>query len=230
VNSVLEALRKFGIGRVAMIGGVAAGVIAVLAAVMLRAGAEPKSLLYSNLDLREAASITAALDAAGTPYELKGDGSTILVDRNEVAATRLKLSAEGLPTSGSVGYEIFDERRHGPDRFRPAAEPPGAGRRARPHIRTLKGVTRRACTCAPSVSCSRRRRAALRHVSWARRAVRPGTFARCAIWWRAPSGLKADRVTLIDETQRAVASVAAGPDGFSRRHGRRPARARLRRA
>jgi flagellar M-ring protein FliF len=54
LNGVLEALRKFGIGRLAMIGGVAAGVIAVLAAIMLRAGNEPKSLLYADLDLKEA--------------------------------------------------------------------------------------------------------------------------------------------------------------------------------
>jgi len=65
-------------------------------------------LLYSNLDLKEAQQITADLDQAGIKYELKGDGSTIMVSRDKVASTRLMLSSKGLPTSGSVGYEIFD--------------------------------------------------------------------------------------------------------------------------
>jgi flagellar M-ring protein FliF len=102
------ALQRFGIGRLAAILGIGAGVAAVLVAVTMNLG-EPKALLYANLDLKEAGSITQALEQAGTKYEVKGDGSTILVGRDEVAATRLMLSSRGLPTAGSVGYEIFDE-------------------------------------------------------------------------------------------------------------------------
>ena len=108
MNSFVAALMRFGIGRLAAILGIGAGVAAVLVAVTMGYG-EPKGLLYSNLDIKEAGSITAALDQAGVKYEVKGDGSTILVGRDEVASTRLMLSGKGLPTSGSVGYEIFDE-------------------------------------------------------------------------------------------------------------------------
>jgi flagellar M-ring protein FliF len=101
-------LQRFGIGRVAAVIGIGAGFTAVMAAIFLNLG-QPKSLLYSNLDLKEAGSITAALDQAGIKYEVKGDGSTIMVPRDEVASTRLMLSGKGLPTAGSVGYEIFDE-------------------------------------------------------------------------------------------------------------------------
>jgi len=88
--------------------GAAAGAAALLIFLMLKVGTEPSALLYSNLDLKEAAEITAALDQANVKYEAKGDGSTIMVPRDKVAATRLMLSSKGLPTSGSVGYEIFD--------------------------------------------------------------------------------------------------------------------------
>ena len=108
MNQFTAMLQRFGIGRLAAILGLAAGVAAVAAAIFLNLG-QPKSLLYSNLDLKEAGSITAALDQAGVKYEVKGDGSTILVPRDEVASTRLMLSSKGLPTAGSVGYEIFDE-------------------------------------------------------------------------------------------------------------------------
>ncbi|MDP8915809.1 MAG: flagellar M-ring protein FliF [Pseudomonadota bacterium] len=102
-------LKRFGVGRAAALAGLAAGVAAILVAIMLRMGNEPQALLYSGLELKEASEITAALEAAGVKYEAKGDGSTIMVARDAVASTRLLLSAEGLPTSGSVGYEIFDE-------------------------------------------------------------------------------------------------------------------------
>lgn len=100
-------LQRFGIGRLAAILGIAAGLAAVGAAIFMNLG-QPKALLYSNLDLKEAGTITAALDQAGIKYEVKGDGSTILVPRDVVASTRLMLSGKGLPTAGSVGYEIFD--------------------------------------------------------------------------------------------------------------------------
>ena len=90
--------------------GVAAGVAAVLVAVMLRIGQAPDALLYSNLDLQEAGEITQALDQAGIKYASRGDGSTIMVHRDEVGTARMLAASKGLVTSGSVGYEIFDNQ------------------------------------------------------------------------------------------------------------------------
>ena len=108
LDQFVKALQGFGIGRLAAILGAGAGAAAILVALMLRMGGAPTSLLYANLDLKEAGQITTQLDQAGVKYEVKGDGSTIFVDRDKVASTRLMLSGKGLPTSGSVGYEIFD--------------------------------------------------------------------------------------------------------------------------
>jgi flagellar M-ring protein FliF len=107
LNQIVAALQRFGIGRLAAILGIGAGVAAVLFALTMGLG-QPKALLYSNLDLKEASSITQQLDQAGVKYEIKGDGSTIMVQRDQVASTRLMLSSKGLPTAASVGYEIFD--------------------------------------------------------------------------------------------------------------------------
>jgi len=108
VEGLLRALQGFGIGRLAAILGGAAGLAAVLAAVMLRVGAPSMSLLYSNLDPKEASQVVAALDQAGIKHEEKGDGTTIMVDRDKVSTARLMVAGKGLVTSGSVGYEIFD--------------------------------------------------------------------------------------------------------------------------
>jgi flagellar M-ring protein FliF len=110
VGGFTAALQRFGIGRLTVVLGVAAGVAAVLVAVMLRIGQAPDALLYSNLDLREASEITTALDGAGIKYSSKGDGSTIFVSRDEVGEARLLVAGKGLVTSGSVGYEIFDNQ------------------------------------------------------------------------------------------------------------------------
>ncbi len=109
MEQFVNALQRFGVGRLAAIIGVSAGAAAALFALVLNMGQQPQGLLYANLDLKEASSITAALEQAGIKYEAKGDGSTLMVDRDKVASTRLLLSGKGLPTSGSVGYEIFDE-------------------------------------------------------------------------------------------------------------------------
>ncbi|MEG2312047.1 flagellar basal-body MS-ring/collar protein FliF [Brevundimonas sp.] len=110
MSGFTAAIQKFGIGRLAAVLGVSAGVAAVLVAIMLRVGQAPDALLYSNLDLREAAEIGAALDQSGIKYSAKGDGSTIFVSRDDVGTARLMLAGQGLVTSGSVGYEIFDNQ------------------------------------------------------------------------------------------------------------------------
>ena len=108
MDSFLSAIQRFGVGRLAALVGVGAGVVAVLVALVMFMGKEPSELLYSNLDLKEASSVTQALDQAGVKYETKGDGSTIMVPRDKVASARLLVAGKGLVTSGSIGYEIFD--------------------------------------------------------------------------------------------------------------------------
>ncbi len=108
MNGFFAALQRFGLGRLAAFAGIGVGIAAALGALFMNMG-RPNALLYSNLDLKEAGEITRALDQANIRYEAKGDGSTLMVARDEVASTRLLLSGKGLPTAGSVGYEIFDQ-------------------------------------------------------------------------------------------------------------------------
>ncbi|HEY2356404.1 MAG TPA: flagellar M-ring protein FliF, partial [Phenylobacterium sp.] len=61
MNQILAALQRFGFGRLAAILGIGAGVAAALFFITSGLG-QPKALLYSNLDLKEAGSITQSLD------------------------------------------------------------------------------------------------------------------------------------------------------------------------
>ncbi|AVQ04515.1 flagellar M-ring protein FliF [Caulobacter segnis] len=108
MESFLGSIQRFGVGRLAAMLGVGAGVVAVLVALIMFMGKEPNELLYSNLDLKEASEVTQALSQAGIKFETKGDGSTIMVPRDKVASARLMVAGKGLVSSGSIGYEIFD--------------------------------------------------------------------------------------------------------------------------
>ncbi|MGN6516206.1 MAG: flagellar basal-body MS-ring/collar protein FliF [Rhizomicrobium sp.] len=92
--------------------GVMAGVAAVLTAFFLYVAGvisePPKTILYSGLDPRDAAQVTAKLDAMNVKYDAKGDGSTILVSADQVTKLRMELASENLPAAGT-GYEIFDK-------------------------------------------------------------------------------------------------------------------------
>jgi flagellar M-ring protein FliF len=110
VGGFTAALQRFGIGRLTVVLGVAAGITIALILIMMRVGQAPDALLYSNLDLQEASEVTTALDSAGIKYSSKGDGSTIFVSRDQVGEARMLVAGKGLVTSGSVGYEIFDNQ------------------------------------------------------------------------------------------------------------------------
>jgi flagellar M-ring protein FliF len=108
LDKFLSAIQRFGVGRLAALIGVVVGGIAVIAAVMMMMTKQPNELLLSNVDPKESAAATQALDAAGIKYETKADGATIMVARDKVNAARQLIFTKGLVTSGSVGYEIFD--------------------------------------------------------------------------------------------------------------------------
>jgi len=80
-----------------------------LGVIMLQGDAGAKRLLFSGLDLEEAAEISNRLDTAGVAYTLEGGGSAIFVDAARVEDARMMLSEQGLPTRGSIGWEIFDK-------------------------------------------------------------------------------------------------------------------------
>jgi flagellar M-ring protein FliF len=217
VESFLNAIQRFGIGRLAAILGVAAGVAAALFALVLNAGSEPKSLLYSNLDLKEAGSITQALDQAGIKYEAKGDGSTIMVPRDKVASTRILLSSKGLPTSGSVGYEIFD-----------TASPLGQTDFIQNlnRQRALEGELARTIRSLQGVSSARVHLVLARRQMFESEGEEPSASIVIGITGHAPGAdqvnalrnlvagavpnLKPDRVTVIDERGKLLAGVGDG--------------------
>ncbi|HEX5007121.1 MAG TPA: flagellar basal-body MS-ring/collar protein FliF [Hyphomonadaceae bacterium] len=107
--NLIAQLARSGRMRIAAALVVTALVGGGLGVIMLRGDAGGNSLLFSGLDLEEAAEIAGKLDTANIKYTLEGGGSAIFVDRAKVDQARMMLSEQGLPTRGSVGWEIFDK-------------------------------------------------------------------------------------------------------------------------
>ncbi|HVY87848.1 MAG TPA: flagellar basal-body MS-ring/collar protein FliF [Hyphomonadaceae bacterium] len=108
-NNLIANLARSGRMRIAAALIVTALVGGGLGVIMLRGESGGQKLLFSGLDLQEAAEITNKLDTANIKYALEGGGSAIFVDGAKVDQARMMLSEQGLPTHGSIGWEIFDK-------------------------------------------------------------------------------------------------------------------------
>jgi len=100
-----------------VIGG---AVVAAIAAIVLIIGSANKTqmgVLFSELEAKDAATITEKLRERNIQYELQNNGSTILIPQEVLHDTRLALASEGLPESSVVGYELFDKTNLGMSDF-----------------------------------------------------------------------------------------------------------------
>ena len=101
----LKALGPAKLGALALVALVSLGLIGYMA---LRNASTPMALLYGELDLREAGQVVEQLDRARIPHAAEAGGARIMVPADQVARARMLLAKEGLPSGGSIGYEIFD--------------------------------------------------------------------------------------------------------------------------
>ena len=108
MNPLLNGLKSLGVARLAALAAVAVAMMGLLAVLSLHGTNEQMALLYGELDLREASQIADVLDRQKIAHQLAGGGSQVLVASDQVARARLGLAKEGLPSGGSIGYEIFD--------------------------------------------------------------------------------------------------------------------------
>lgn len=88
----------------------AAGVIALAVTLGVWALRTNYQVLFADLDSRDAATIVEELKRMKIPYRIADDGTKILVDEDVVHETRLRLMGRGIPLSGGVGFEIFDNK------------------------------------------------------------------------------------------------------------------------
>ena len=69
--------------------------------------------LYVGLDASEAGQVVEKLKEDKIPYKLDNGGTTISIPRKDIYDVRLRMASEGIPRSGTMGYEIFDKTNLG---------------------------------------------------------------------------------------------------------------------
>jgi flagellar M-ring protein FliF len=75
------------------------------------------TVIYSNMDLKDAANVVARLKELAIPYEIRDKGRAIAVTKDKVDQARLGLAEKNLPAGGVVGWEIFDVSKLGATDF-----------------------------------------------------------------------------------------------------------------
>lgn len=102
--------------KILMLAIVAAGILSVgMFGAWLKS--EEKTVLFTNLSPEDASLAISELNKKNVESELTDGGTTILVPEGMVHKLRVDLSAKGIPSSGTVGWGIFDGKQYGMTEF-----------------------------------------------------------------------------------------------------------------
>ncbi len=110
VNALLQLFNRLGMARVAAMAVIAVLMLGFFGFLIMRASAPTMAPLYTGLSFEDSGAIIRELQSQNVPYELRGEGESILVPRDQITTIRMSLAQDGLPTRGQVGYEIFDQQ------------------------------------------------------------------------------------------------------------------------
>ena len=110
MENFTQLINRIGMPRLAAMAVVAVLMLGFFGFLITRAQTPNLSPLYTGLSLEDSSAIVTELQTLNIAYELRGEGDTILIPRDDITTTRMTLAGSGLPTRGQVGYEIFDQQ------------------------------------------------------------------------------------------------------------------------
>ena len=110
METLIHALRNLGPVRLAIMGAIMLGMIGFF--IFLATRLTPSMvLLYGDLNADDSSRITSQLSSQNVPFELLKGGSQIMVPSDRALKLRLSLASQGIPSGGSLGYELFDDQQ-----------------------------------------------------------------------------------------------------------------------
>ena len=110
MNGLIQLFNRLGLQRIAGMAVVAVLMLGFFGFLIMRASTPQMAPLYTGLSLEDSGAIVDELQKQNIPNEIRGEGDTILVPRDQSTTIRMQLAENGLPTKGQVGYEIFDQQ------------------------------------------------------------------------------------------------------------------------
>jgi flagellar M-ring protein FliF len=215
VQAFASFLKTLGAGRIVAMGAVTIGLIGFFAYLILRVTAPQMVPLFTELSVEDSSAIIRDLERQAVPYEIKSEGTIVLVPKDRVTRLRMKLAEGGLPKGGGVGYEIFDK-----------SDALGATSFVQNinHLRALEGELARTIRAIDRVQTARVHLVLPERVLFSRDKAEPsasivlkvrGTLepqqvrAIRHLVASAVNGLKPQRVSVVDESGRLLADGSA---------------------
>jgi len=104
-----DFLKGIGAARFGAMIAVTAALIGFFAFVIMRVTTPQMTTLFTDLSVEDSSSIIKDLERQGIQFELRNEGTIIMVPKDKVTRLRMKLAEGGLPKGGGVGYEVFDK-------------------------------------------------------------------------------------------------------------------------
>jgi flagellar M-ring protein FliF len=109
VQGFFDFAKSFGVARLAAMAAVTLTLIGFFSFLMVQMTTPQMVPLFTDLSVEDSSAIIKDLERQAIDYQIKGDGSIVMVPKDKVARLRMKLAEGGLPKGGGVGYEIFDK-------------------------------------------------------------------------------------------------------------------------
>lgn len=103
--------------RLILMGATALGIgLAIFAFAYFKRSGDYRTL-YKSMSPEDAGVIVAKLKEKEIPFRVSDDGATIAVPQEKLGELRLELAAAGLPKTGRIGFELFDQTKFGATDF-----------------------------------------------------------------------------------------------------------------
>src|SRR5689334_2148694 len=202
-------------------GAVTAALVGFFAFVILRFTAPAMTPLFTDLTVEDSAAIIKELDRQAVAYEMRNEGTIIMVPKDRVTRLRMQFAESGLPKGGGVGYDIFDKTEAlGTTSFVQNIN----------HLRALEGELARTIRALDRVQAARVHLVLPERPLFSRDKIEPSASIMLKVRGQleasqvravrhlvasAVNGLKPERVSIVDEAGRLLADGAATEDGGS---------------
>lgn len=108
VNGFVLQMRNLGPGRLAALAGVGIAMLGMIVFMTTRLSSTPMELLYGDLQPADANAIIRQLEDQRISYQLRANGTEIMVPADQVLRLRLQMAEQVNAGGASLGYEVFD--------------------------------------------------------------------------------------------------------------------------
>lgn len=109
LQGLADFLKGIGAARFGAMIAVTAALVGFFAFVIMRVTTPQMTTLFTDLSVEDSSGIVKDLERQGIQFELRNEGSIIMVPKDKVTRLRMKLAEGGLPKGGGIGYEVFDK-------------------------------------------------------------------------------------------------------------------------